>query len=131
MAEKSAPENGSPNLVAFAGRAQQQPATQAARVEQMVRFDRIELSIILSVYGRHVSSGDWRDYALDHLKDRALFSIFRHTSERPLYVIEKNPKLRNRQGMYQLTGQDGRVLKRGHDLRQVLRQLDPALALVR
>ena len=73
----------------------------------------------------------WRDYALDFLKDRALFSIYRNHSERPLYIVEKNPRLRERQGQYLVVSQDGRVLKRGHALDAVLRALEPTLSLVK
>ncbi|HTJ57986.1 MAG TPA: DUF2794 domain-containing protein [Devosiaceae bacterium] len=96
-----------------------------------VRFNRKELQSILNVYGRHVADGSWRDYAMDFLRDRALFSIYRNHSERPLYVIEKNPKLRERQGQYVLISQHGRVLKRGQDLDNVLRVLEPTLTLVK
>ena len=99
------------------------------RQQPFVAFDRRELHTILNVYGRKVASGEWRDYAIDFLKDRALFSIYKRASERPLYVIEKNPKLRHRQGQYTVTIEDGRVLKRGHELDNVLRVLE--LAVVR
>jgi hypothetical protein len=102
---------------------------QPPRAKPYVSFERRELNTILNLYGRKVADGDWRDYAIDFLKDRALFSIYRRSSERPLYVVEKNPKLRNRQGQYMVTNQDGRVLKRGHDLAVVLRCLE--LAVVR
>jgi hypothetical protein len=102
---------------------------QPPRQKPYVGFDRRELNTILNLYGRKVASGEWRDYAMDFLKDRALFSIYKRTSERPLYVIEKNPKLRARQGQYNVTSQDGRVLKRGHELENVLRVLE--LAVVR
>lgn len=109
------------------------PATgggqQPPRQRPFVGFDRRELNTILNLYGRKVASGEWRDYAIDFLKDRALFSIYKRASERPLYVIEKNPKLRNRQGQYMVTIEDGRVLKRGHELDTVLRVLE--LAVVR
>lgn len=95
-----------------------------------VSFDRRELSAILNLYGRKVSQGEWRDYAMDFLRERALFSIYKRASERPLYVIEKNPRLRHKQGQYMVLGQDGRILKRGHDLAAVLRVLEPKLALV-
>ena len=94
-----------------------------------VSFDRRELGQILNLYGRQVVAGEWRDYAMDFLRERALFSIYKRASERPLYVIEKNPKLRNRQGQYMVVAQDGRVVKRGHELSTVLRVLE--LALVR
>ena len=108
-----------------------EPQNQPARaIQPIVAFDRRELMQILSVYGRKVGQGEWRDYAMDFLKDRALFSIYARVSERPLFVVEKNPKLRARQGQYLVTNQQGRILKRGHDLSQVLRVLDPDLAVV-
>ena len=94
---------------------------------QQVRFERAELNRILSIYGRMVAAGEWRDYAIDFLDDRAVFSVFRRTSEMPLYRIEKNPKLRNRQGQYSVIAATGHVLKRGHDLVQVLRVLERKL----
>ena len=97
---------------------------QRERGEQ-VMFDRRELSTILSVYGRHVAAGEWRDYAIGAGKDFAIFAVFRRTSEMPLYRIEKRPKLRHRQGLYAVVGAAGQVLKRGHDLAQVLRILEP------
>jgi len=103
----------------------------SSRATATVRFNRRELQAILNLYGRHVADGAWRDYAIDFLRDRALFSIYRNHSERPLYVIEKNPKNRDRQGQYMLISQHGRVLKRGHDLDNVLRVLEPSLSVVR
>jgi hypothetical protein len=124
-------QRGSGLLIDF-GHAAGQPRTgQFSRVVPAVSFDRLELTTILNLYGRKVSQGEWRDYAMDFLRERALFSIFRRNSERPLYVIEKNPKLRQRQGQYMVLSQEGRVLKRGHDLSAVLRVLDPQLALVK
>ena len=99
----------------------------ASRIAPTVRFDRRELQTILNVYGRRVIEGEWRDYAMDFLRDRALFSIYRRASERPVYVVEKNPRLRSRQGQYMVLHQDGRVLKRGHDLATVLRVLELAV----
>ncbi len=94
---------------------------------QQVAFDRKELSVILSLYGRMVAAGEWRDYGISCLSDRAVFSVFRRTAETPLYRIEKTPKLRNRQGMYSVTGMDGQILKRGQDLKTVLRVLERKL----
>lgn len=102
-------------------------APKQSRFIASVTFDRRELTTILNLYGRKVAEGEWRDYALDFLRERALFSIYKRTSERPLYVIEKNPKLRNKQGQYMVLSQEGRVLKRGHELSTVLRILDLAV----
>jgi hypothetical protein len=74
-----------------------------------------------------VAAGEWRDYGISTLREVAVFSVFRRTAENPLYRIEKRPKLRNRQGQYAVIGMDGQVLKRGHDLRTVLRALERKL----
>jgi hypothetical protein len=71
----------------------------------------------------HVAEGDWRDYAMDFGREMATFSIFRRTSEVPLYRIVKNPALARKQGLYAVIAQGGLILKRGHDLAQVLRVL--------
>ncbi|WP_373288946.1 DUF2794 domain-containing protein [Aureimonas endophytica] len=98
--------------------------------QTLVAFDRRELSEILNVYGRMVAAGEWRDYAIDMLKDQAVFSIFRRTSEMPIYRIEKNPKLARRQGAFSVVAAGGLVMKRGHDLAQVLRVFDRQLKQV-
>ncbi|HEY0104435.1 MAG TPA: DUF2794 domain-containing protein [Rhizomicrobium sp.] len=92
-----------------------------------VRFDRTELNRILTLYGRMVAAGEWRDYAIDFRDEAAVFSIFRRTSEMPLFRVEKRPKLRDRQGMYAVIAATGHILKRGHDLAQVLRVFDKKL----
>ncbi|MFV0514391.1 MAG: DUF2794 domain-containing protein [Jhaorihella sp.] len=92
-----------------------------------VAFNRRELSFILSVYGRMVAAGEWRDYGISCLRDMAVFSIFRRSAEQPIYRVEKTPRLRDRQGMYSVVAMDGRILKRGHDLKTVLRVLERKL----
>ena len=95
----------------------------AAPVHQ-VTFSRHELDRILNLYGRKVAAGEWRDYAIDFLKDRAVFSVFRRTSEVPIYRIEKNPKLSRRQGAFSVISATGLIVKRGHELDRVLRSID-------
>jgi len=95
-----------------------------------VTFSRRELDRILGLYGRMVAAGEWRDYAIDFLKDKAVFSVFRRSSEMPIYRIEKNPKLARRQGAYTVVSVTGLILKRGHELDRVLRVLDSSLSVV-
>ncbi len=106
---------------------QRLPSGTAQNGEAQVAFQRAELAIILSLYGRMVAAGEWRDYGISHLRDVAIFSVFRRTAETPLYRIEKRPGLRSRQGQYALIGMDGRILRRGSDLRAVLRDLERKL----
>lgn len=100
---------------------------QNQQAPEQVAFHRTELSQILSLYGRMVAAGEWRDYGISCLREVAVFSIFRRTAEMPLYRIEKRPKLRAKQGMYAVLGVNGQVLRRGHDLKAVLRVLERKL----
>jgi len=95
-----------------------------------VTFERRELDRILRLYGRKVAAGEWRDYAIDFLKDRAVFSVFRRASEVPIYRIEKSPRLLRRQGAYSVISATGLIMRRGHELDRVLHVLDRSLRLV-
>ena len=103
------------------------PFPTPARPPEQVAFDRAELSAILSLYGRMVAAGEWRDYAMSFLREVAVFSVFRRAAENPLYRIEKRPRLRSKQGMYAVIGTEGQVLRRGHELPVVLRVLEKKL----
>lgn len=91
-----------------------------------VMFDRRELDTILRVYGMMVAAGEWRDYAIDGLKDRAEFSVFRHAAEFPLYRIVKTPADARKQGAWKVVTATGAILKRGHEPAQVLKIFDKA-----
>ena len=90
---------------------------------ERVAFDRRELQTILGFYGNKVAEGEWRDYAMDFGREKAVFSVFRRASEVPLYRVVKDPALARKQGMYSVVAQTGLILKRGHDLSTVLRVL--------
>ena len=107
-------------------------SSQVKPVEQNISFHRRELDLLLQVYSRKVGAGEWRDYAIDMLKDKAVFSVYRRSSEVPLYSIEKMPKLARKQGAWSVTNANGQILKRGHELRNVLKIFDkkPKLASV-
>jgi hypothetical protein len=103
------------------------PFRPSPRPPEQVAFDRAELGTILGLYGRMVAAGEWRDYALSFLSEMAVFSVFRRAAEHPIYRIEKRPRLRAKQGLYAVIGMDGQILKRGHDLKTVLRVLERKL----
>jgi uncharacterized protein DUF2794 len=107
-----------------------QPGSSGAAQQSVVAFTRSELSAILAVYGRLMTEGECRDYALDFMRERAVFSMFRRTSEVPLYRIEKNPKLARKQGAYSIVTPTGLILKRGHELSRVLEVLDKRVRVV-
>ena len=106
------------------------PPGAAGALSNRVTFNRLELNRILNLYGRMVADGEWRDYAIDFLRDRAVFSIFRRASEVPLYRIEKDPRLARKQGMYSVISATGLILRRGHELDRVLLAIDRKLAVV-
>lgn len=104
-------------IVAFPGRT----------IAGQVGFERAELQRILDLYGRMVAAGEWRDYAMDFDKNAATFAAFRRAAERPQARVEKRPALRSKQGMWTLFGEHGQVLKRGHDLANVLAPMERRL----
>src|SRR5512138_12368 len=124
MSEEADPSEQ--RAVARVAAANSQANSQAGRVT----FNRLELHRILNLYGRMVADGEWRDYAIDFLKDRAVFSVYRRASEVPIYRIEKDPRLARRQGMYSVISATGLILRRGHELERVLLVIDRKLAVV-
>lgn len=102
-------------------------ASGQSQVPRQICFNRAELMEILSLYGRMVAAGEWRDYAIDMGREKAVFSVFRRTTEFPLYRIEKNPQLARKQGAYSVVAPNGLILKRGPDLSRVLAVLDKKL----
>ena len=111
-------------------RGHQAVSSQAPEAWRCITFDRQELTAILAVYGRKVAAGEWRDYAIDIGRDKAVFSVFRRASEVPLFRIEKAPKLARKQGAYSVMAPAGLILKRGHDLERVLTVLEGRPRLV-
>lgn len=101
-----------------------EPISPSAPRSAVVFFERRELERLLRLYGRMVAAGEWRDYAIDGLSEAAVFSVFKRSSEAPLYRIEKRPALARRQGAWAVLGQGGMILKRGHELEQVLKVFD-------
>jgi len=110
-------------------RAVARPAAASSQPSR-VTFNRLELHRILNLYGRMVADGEWRDYAIDFLKDRAVFSVYRRASEVPIYRIEKDPRLARKQGMYSVISATGLILRRSHELERVLLAIDRKLAVV-
>ncbi len=94
------------------------------RLDVPISFDRRELSQIFRLYGRMVAANEWRDYAIDHLRDRAVFSVYRRAHDAPLFQIVKDPRLARKQGMFSIVAATGLVMKRGHELARVLGYFD-------
>lgn len=116
----------------LSGAAPEKASARMASPARPIAFDRAELGLILGIYGKKVAAGEWRDYAMDFGRDSAIFSVFRRSSEVPLYRIVKDPSLSRKQGAYAVIAQGGMILRRGPDLAQVLRVLmrKPALMAV-
>jgi hypothetical protein len=125
-----ASERGDIDPSQFRGGNPAHPGSAPAPLPAQVTFTRRELNRILDLYGRKVAAGEWRDYAIDFLKDRAVFSVFRRASESPLYRIEKNPKLARKQGAFSVISATGLIVRRGPELDRVLRAIDVSLSVV-
>ena len=130
MSDSETPQQQAGGVIAFPQPALSRQAPPRQPAPAQVTFDRQELGALLNLYGRMVAAGEWRDYAIDFLKDQAQFSVYRRTSEMPLYRVVKDPALARRQGAYAVVAATGQVLKRGTDLARVLRVLEKPLHVV-
>jgi hypothetical protein len=92
-------------------------------------FDRRELNMLLSLYSRRVMNGEWRDYAIDQKAGMAMFSVFRHSHDRPLYSITKKPERAGRGIEYAIFSGRER-LARAKCLSEVLGIFEQRLKLV-
>lgn len=99
------------------------------RRPRTVFFDRGELQALMGAYSTRVARGEWRDYAIDHRPGAAVFSIFRHSFERPLFGVSKSPAGGGR-WVYEVFA-DRRLLKRSGVLADALAVLEKPLRLVR
>ena len=130
MSSMSEDTDPSENRAVARATANQLPSQLSSQLPSRVTFNRLELNRILNLYGRMVADGEWRDYAIDFLRDRAVFSVFRRASEVPIYRIEKDPRLARKQGIYSVISASGLILRRGHELDRVLLVIDRKLAVV-
>ncbi|MGL4405865.1 MAG: DUF2794 domain-containing protein [Notoacmeibacter sp.] len=102
-------------------------AARTGRDQLPITFHRTELDALLRIYSLMVGAGEWRDYALSHLPDRAVFSVYKRAHEAPLFRVEKVPG--TKQGAFAIHGSDGRVLKRGQEIKLVLTVFERLLKL--
>ena len=93
----------------------------------LVTFNRKELEPILKIYGQMVAKGHWRDYSISSSFSKAIFAIFRRSTETPLYMVMKTPKLSKKNGAYSIVAMNGQIIKQGKDLRLVLQVLNKKL----
>jgi len=103
--------------------------SQGSRRQQPVTFSKRELSQLLSVYSPRVTNGEWKDYAIDHTPCMAIFSIFRRTSETPLYAIAKLATDSGRKCSY-LLFRGGRIRHRSANIGTILALFDKRLRLI-
>ena len=90
---------------------------------QITTFNKNELNLILSIYGRNVAQGIWKDYAIDHAKDFAIFSIYRNTFEKVFLSIKKNSSKFKKQRKFALYDANQKKIKDSDILTDIINQL--------
>tara|TARA_B100001248_G_C27241963_1_gene389768 strand:+ start:153 stop:557 length:405 start_codon:yes stop_codon:yes gene_type:complete len=97
--------------------------------KKLVFFSKIELSLILNLYSKQVSKGNWRDYALDTQIDNAIFSVYKHTQDKPLYqIIKKSYKgFRNKPNFY--IKKNEYILSHSRELSRILLNFEKKLSI--
>ena len=97
--------------------------------KKFIFFSKLELSSILNLYSKQVSKGNWRDYALDSRIDNAIFSIYRHTQDKPMFQIIKNSQkgFRNKPSFYIKKGEE--IISKSKSLFTILSNFEKKLSI--
>ena len=97
--------------------------------KKFIFFSKLELSSILNLYSKQVSRGNWRDYALDSKIDNAIFSIYRHTQDKPMFQIIKNSQkgFRDKPSFYIKKGEE--IISKSKSLFTILSNFEKKLSI--
>ncbi|GAB2179430.1 DUF2794 domain-containing protein [Dongia sp. agr-C8] len=94
-----------------------------------VFFDREDLNHLLGVYSRQVARGVWRDYAIDHRSNMAIFSVFKRSQEQAIFTVTKVLLRGDKEPNYVLLSRN-RQIKSSRDLKQICDVLQRQLTVV-
>ena len=97
--------------------------------KKFIFFSKLELTSILNLYSKQVSKGYWKDYALDSRIDNAIFSIYKHSQDKPMYQIIKNRQKgsRNNLSFYIKKGEE--VINKSNSLFKILTNFERKLSI--
>tara|TARA_B100000427_G_scaffold169054_1_gene140542 strand:- start:320 stop:661 length:342 start_codon:yes stop_codon:yes gene_type:complete len=79
-------------------------------------FNKMELKLILNLYAKMVSSGDWKDYGLSISKKEISFNVYHRTSDFPVYKITKNFKPKTKNEKYIIKNGQNNIIKTSDSL---------------
>mgnify|MGYP001288594028 FL=1 len=88
--------------------------------EEKYFFEKQELKIILDLYAKMVSEGNWKDYGLNISSKQVSFNVFKNSAENAIYKICKNFKPYNKNLKYLITDTNGRVLKNSYNIKSLV-----------
>ena len=86
-------------------------------------FNKNELQLILNLYGKMVSNGEWKDYGLSISKKEVSFNVYQRTSESPVYKISKNLKPKNIYEKYEIKNSQNKVISNSDDLQNLIKKI--------
>tara|TARA_B100001123_G_scaffold386133_1_gene460233 strand:+ start:395 stop:736 length:342 start_codon:yes stop_codon:yes gene_type:complete len=86
-------------------------------------FNKFELQLILNLYAKMVSSGEWKDYGLSISKKEVSFNVYHRTSEFPLYKITKNLKPKNETEKYLIKDSQNRIINGSENLKNLIKKV--------
>ena len=86
-------------------------------------FNKTELQLILNLYAKMVSTGEWKDYGLSISKREVSFNVYHRTSEFPIYKITKNLKAKNKNEKYLIKDTTNKVIKNSENLESLIKKI--------
>ena len=86
-------------------------------------FNKIELQLILNLYAKMVSSGEWKDYGLSISKREVSFNVYHRAAEFPIYKITKNLKPKNENEKYLIKDVKNKSIKKSENLKSLIQKI--------
>ena len=97
--------------------------------KNFVFFSKKELSSILNLYSKQVSKGFWKDYALDSQAENAIFSVYKHSHDKPMYRIIKSSHKGFRKKSNFYIKKDEEIISKSSDLYIILSKFEKKLSI--
>ena len=91
--------------------------------KKTIFFDKSELQLILNLYAKMVSTGEWKDYGLSISKREVSFNVYHRTSDIPVYKITKSLKPKNENEKYFIKDSNNKIIKNSENLQNLITKI--------
>jgi len=91
--------------------------------KESIFFNKKELQLILNLYAKMVSCGDWKDYGISISKKEVSFNVYHRATEFPAYKITKNLRPRSKNEKYLIKGAQNKIINNSENLQTLIKKI--------